>query len=166
MAGKPVRVGQLPLPPPTRCCSTPIPPRRDAAVTELHAIRAGEDERRHMLDILQRLHQEEVEGGGDGSSDDEGGGSEAEDDGGLSEETLHRLLAKVRLGRLQASTLLLLCCRVGLVLLQVSTCSLSVPSPPHPNHRWRRLGARWTLGRRICRPLSWLPSTGPWQRAS
>ena len=80
---------------PTSCPTHPTPPR-DAAVSELQGMRAGEDERRHMLDILQRLHQQEVEGGGGSSEDEEGGGSEAGDEGGLSEETLHRLIAKVR----------------------------------------------------------------------
>lgn len=53
-----------------------------------------------MLDILQRLHQQEVEEGGSGGSDEEeqgGGGSGGDDEegGGLSDQTLHRLLAKV-----------------------------------------------------------------------
>jgi hypothetical protein len=47
-----------------------------------------------MVDILQRLHQQEVEGGG---SSDEGGedAEDVEEEGGLSNATLHLLLAKV-----------------------------------------------------------------------
>ena len=68
-------------------------------MAELHSITADQDDKRRMLEILQRLHQQEVEGGG---SDSEGGGSgggdEEGDEGqaGLSDQTLHRLLAKVR----------------------------------------------------------------------
>jgi hypothetical protein len=49
-----------------------------------------------MLEILQRLHQQELEGSG--SSGDEGGeeGEGEEEAGGLSAATLHRLFAKVR----------------------------------------------------------------------
>jgi hypothetical protein len=72
-------------------------------VSELRNTSAGEDERQRMLEILQRLHQQEVEEGGSGGGCDddaeEGGGSGEEDDeggGGLSSQTLHRLLAKVR----------------------------------------------------------------------
>lgn len=67
---------------------------RDAAVSELRSITAGQDERQHMVDILQRLHQQEVEGGG---SSDEGGedAEDVEEEGGLSNATLHLLLAKV-----------------------------------------------------------------------
>lgn len=68
---------------------------RDAAVAELKGISAGEDERRRMLDILQRLHLQEVEGSGGGSSDDEGSEEEGAE-GGLSQQTLHRLLAKMQ----------------------------------------------------------------------
>lgn len=64
-------------------------------MAELKGLSAGEDEKRHMMDILQRLHLQEVEGGGGGSSEDEGSEDEAEE-GGLSQQTLHRLLAKVR----------------------------------------------------------------------
>lgn len=69
---------------------------RDAAVTELRSITARQDERQRMLEILQRLHQQELEGSG--SSGDEGGeeGEGEEEAGGLSAATLHRLFAKVR----------------------------------------------------------------------
>lgn len=63
--------------------------RRDAAVSELQSVTAGEDEQRHMLEILQRMHQQEVEGSGSSSDEEE------EEEGGLSAETLHRLMAKV-----------------------------------------------------------------------
>ena len=70
---------------------------RDAAVTELRSIRAGEGERQHMIDILQRMHQQEVEGGGGSGSSSGSEEEEAEEEGGggLSERTLRRLLAKV-----------------------------------------------------------------------
>lgn len=73
----------LPLPH-TCCCS-------DEAVSELRSIRAGEDEQRRMAEILQRLYQQETEGGSDSDSEE----GEGEDEGALSVETLHRLLAKV-----------------------------------------------------------------------
>ena len=38
-------------------------------MAELHSIRAGEAEKAHMMEILQRLHQQEL----GGSSDEEGG---------------------------------------------------------------------------------------------
>ncbi len=63
-------------------------------MSELRSIRAGEDEQRRMADILQRLYQQEVEGGGSGSDSEEE--EDEEGAGGLSVETLHRLLAKAR----------------------------------------------------------------------
>ncbi|PSC72297.1 zinc finger HIT domain-containing 2 isoform A [Micractinium conductrix] len=71
---------------------------KDAAVAELHSIRAGEAEKAHMMEILQRLHQQELGGssdeeGGEGGSDRGGSDEEGE---GLSAETLHRLLAKMQ----------------------------------------------------------------------
>lgn len=73
---------------------------RDAAVSELKSISASEGEKQHMLEILQRMHQQEVEGSGDeeGSGDGAGGSGEEdeEEDGVLSEKTLHRLLAKMQ----------------------------------------------------------------------
>ncbi|KAL4452311.1 hypothetical protein ABPG75_007973 [Micractinium tetrahymenae] len=68
---------------------------RDAAVAELKSISAGEEERRHMVEILQRLHLQEVEGGDGGSSEEESE-EEGEEGGGLSQQTLHRLLAKTQ----------------------------------------------------------------------
>lgn len=49
-----------------------------------------------MLEILQRMHQQELGGGGSGASSGDEGGEESEEEGGLSAQTLHRLLAKVR----------------------------------------------------------------------
>ena len=70
-------------------------------MSELRNTSAGEDERQRMLEVLQRLHQQEVEEGGSGGSDDEeeggGSGEDEEEGGGLSSQTLHRLLAKVRM---------------------------------------------------------------------
>lgn len=60
-------------------------------MAELRSITATQDEKQRMMEILQRLHQEEVEGSGGSSSDED----ESGDEGGLSEATLHRLLAKV-----------------------------------------------------------------------
>ncbi|EFN54985.1 hypothetical protein CHLNCDRAFT_134781 [Chlorella variabilis] len=68
---------------------------RDSAVSELRSISAGEDERQRMLEILQRMHQQELGGGGSGASSGDEGGEESEEEGGLSAQTLHRLLAKM-----------------------------------------------------------------------
>lgn len=65
-------------------------------MSELRSISAGEDERQRMLEILQRMHQQELGGGGSGASSGDEGGEESEEEGGLSAQTLHRLLAKVR----------------------------------------------------------------------
>ena len=116
--------------------SNPNPscPRRDAAVSELRNTSAGEDERQRMLEILQRLHQQEVEEGGSGGSDDDGeeGGGSGDDDeegAGLSSQTLHRLLAKV--GRVVHE-----CCHAQSQLQSASPpamhCALAVFSSPCP----------------------------------
>lgn len=98
LGGRSLTAGILHLSAPNN--PNPSCPRRDAAVSELRNTSAGEDERQRMLEILQRLHQQEVEEGGSGGSDDDGeeGGGSGDDDeegGGLSSQTLHRLLAKV-----------------------------------------------------------------------
>lgn len=76
---------------------------------ELRSIRATQDQQQRMQEILQRLHEAELADDGGSSSSDEGGsgssagggvggGGGAAEAEGLSEATLHRLLA-----RLQAS---------------------------------------------------------------
>lgn len=155
-------------------------PLRDAAVAELKGISAGEDERRRMLDILQRLHLQEVEGSGGGSSDDEGSEEEGAE-GGLSQQTLHRLLAKVRPCRGGSAACLVshlgTCCwlcrdhLLAAALHPASPSPVMAPAPPGPplrlrGRRCKLQAASWKLLPRTSPHRSWPPSTAPWQTAS
>lgn len=62
---------------------------------ELRSVTAGEDEKRRMIEILQRLHQAELEGSGSESGEEGAEGEGSDEEGGISVETLRRLLAKV-----------------------------------------------------------------------
>lgn len=76
------------------------PPCRDSATQELRSISATDVEKRRMLEILQRLHDQEL--GDEGGSEDGGSSEEEEEEGGraaLSRETARLLLRKVRVAR-------------------------------------------------------------------
>lgn len=60
---------------------------------ELKSVTATHAQKEEMIDILRRLHVQAAEQEGSGGPSD--GKSSSSDEGGLSEATVHRLLAKV-----------------------------------------------------------------------
>ncbi len=69
--------------------------RRDSATAELKSITVTDAEKRQMLDILQKLHDQQLEEEDARSSDSDSGD---ETEGGLSQQTVERLVKKVNQG--------------------------------------------------------------------
>lgn len=64
-------------------------------MSELKSITATDEEKQRMMDILQRLHAQEL-AEAEGSGSDEKDEEDQEEEGGLSQQTMARLLARLQ----------------------------------------------------------------------